>query len=324
MTRPRILVTRKLPAEVEASLCDLFDAELNRDDLPVGTAGIKAAFARYDGVLCTVTDRLDADAFDAHPLRARIVANFGVGYEHIDVAAARARGVQVTNTPGVLTEATADLAIMLMLMAARRAGEGERELRSGGWTGWRPTHLIGTAVAGRTLGIIGMGRIGTAVAERAMRGLGMRVLYHTRSARGSAPAGAERAASLEALLASSDFVSLHCPATPETRRLINETRLGHMRRHAILINTARGEIVDEAALAAALRDGVIAGAGLDVYEREPVVHGELLRLENVVLLPHLGSATREARVGMGLRAVENLRAYFAGEAVPDPVPAAAR
>lgn len=320
MSRPAILVTRRLPPEVEARLGERFDASLNPDDTPPGPTALRRALSRYDGILCTVTDRIDAELLSVEPLRARILANFGVGYEHIDVDAARARGIIVTNTPGVLTAATADLAIMLMLMAARRAGEGERELRDGRWAGWRPTHMIGRPVAGRTLGIIGMGRIGSAVAHRASRGFAMRVLYCTRSAPRDAPAGAE-SVTLDALLQSSDVVSIHCPATPETRRLIDDDRLRRMRPHAVLVNTARGEIVDEAALAAALRDGVIGAAGLDVYEREPAVHPDLLRLENVVLLPHLGSATTEARVAMGLRAVENLRAYFAGEAVSDPVPA---
>ena len=322
MTRPTILVTRRLPRDVEGRLLDLFDARLSPDDEPMAAPALRVALASCDGVLCTVTDRFDAAVLSAEPLRAGIIANFGVGHEHIDVAGARARGLEVTNTPGVLTDATADLAVLLMLMVARRAGEGERELRSGRWSGWRPTHLMGHAVTGSTLGIIGMGRIGTAVARRAAQGFGMRVLYHTRSTPRDAPAGSERIATLEALLEASDFVSIHCPATPETRGMIDGARLRCMRPHAFLVNTARGDIVDEAALATALRQGVIAGAGLDVYTHEPTVHPELLALENVVLLPHLGSATVEARVAMGLRAVENLRAYFAGEAVPDSVAAA--
>lgn len=321
-SRPIITVTRRLPEEVEAKLAEDFEVRLNREDRPLDQAGLGRALAESDGVLCTVTDRLDAVVLGVHPLRARILANYGVGYEHIDVAAAARAGLTVTNTPGVLTDATADLALALMLMVARRCGEGERELRQGRWTGWRPTHLIGADVSGRTLGIIGLGRIGRAVAERAGRGFGMRVLALSRRpvppdqarALGVLPAG-----SLPELLQHSDFVSLHCPLVPETRHLMNASTLAMMRPDAFLINTARGAIVDEAALAQALDRGTIAGAGLDVFAEEPQVHPGLLGRENVVLLPHLGSATRSARVAMGMKARDNLAAFFAGRPVPDPV-----
>lgn len=321
-SRPVVTVTRRLPEPVEARLLDLFDTRLNRDDHPMSAAELSGALAGSDGVLCTVTDRVDAAVFDARPVRARILANFGVGYNHVDLDAARRHGVAVTNTPDVLTDATADLALTLLLMVARRTGEGERELRAGRWTGWRPTHLVGTEVRDRTLGIVGLGRIGRAVATRASRGFGMRVRFHSpRPVPGDVArsAGATPAPSLEALLAESDFVSLHCPATPDTHHLINAGRLRQMKDDAFLINTARGDVVDEAALARAVRDGVIAGAGLDVYEREPQVHPDLLDLERVVLLPHLGSATREAREGMGWKAVANLEAWFRAGDAPDRV-----
>jgi lactate dehydrogenase-like 2-hydroxyacid dehydrogenase len=319
MTRPIVTVTRRLPAAVEAELRDEFDARLNPDDLPFGPAELRRALESSDAILCTVTDRLDRATLGRPPVRARIAANFGVGFNHIDLAAARDLGLVVTNTPGVLTEATAELAIALMLMVARRVTEGERELRAGKWTGWRPTHLIGRGLAGRTLGVVGMGRIGRAVARRAVAGLGMNVTFHTRSPEATDDALGHQCDSLEALLREADVVTLHAPATPDTRHMIGARELRFMRRDAVLINTARGDLVDEEALADALIEGVLHGAGLDVYEHEPSVHPRLLRLDNVVLLPHLGSATEEARIGMGRRAIGNLRAFFAGETPPDLV-----
>jgi lactate dehydrogenase-like 2-hydroxyacid dehydrogenase len=324
MNRPRLQVTRRLPAIVERELAADFDVQLNERDAPMGAEALRDALGSSDAILCTVTDRFDGTVLAAEPLRARILANFGVGHDHIDLPAAAARSVIVTNTPDVLTDATAELTLLLMLMVARRAGEGEREVRGGRWSGWRPTHMIGRPVAGRTLGIVGMGRIGRAVARCAQEGFGMRILYHTRSDVALGGIRAERHASLETMLREADFISLHCPATPETRHLIDATRLGAMRPDAYLINTARGGVVDEAALASALRAGTIAGAALDVYEREPAVTPALLELENVVLLPHLGSATDAARIAMGRRAHANLRAYLAGDPVPDPVTPAVR
>lgn len=320
--RPRVVVTRRLPDAVHAALRARFDAVLNEGDEPLSPAALAAAVRDADALLPTVTDRIDAAVLGAGP-RLRIVANFGVGFEHIDLAAAAPRGIVVTNTPDVLTDDTADVAIGLMLMTMRRLGEGERLVRAGAWDGWRPTQMLGTSLANRTLGIVGFGRIGRAVARRARLGLGMRVLYISRHAHG--PDGdarmlhAERSATLEALLAESDVVSLHCPLTAETRHLIDAARLTSMRRGAYLINTARGGIVDERALAAALRDGHLAGAGLDVHEAEPRVSAELLALPNVVLLPHLGSATRETREAMGMRAVANLVAFFEGREPRDRV-----
>lgn len=322
MGRPRILVTRRWPEEVEQRLCALFDTTLNQDDRPLDGAALQQALRDYDAVLPTVSDRLDATVLAVAAPRARILASYGVGYNHIDVAAARQIGLTVTNTPEVLTDCTADLAMMLMLMVARRAGEGEREVRAGRWTSWRPTHLIGTRVSGKVLGIIGMGRIGRAVARRAQHGFGMRVVYYNRSP--VAPAAltgldVRSCERIEDVLAQSDFVSLHCPGGGANRHLIDAERLALMPPQAFLINTARGDVVDEAALAAALREGAIAGAGLDVYEQEPRVHPALLTLDNVVLLPHLGSATRETRVAMGMKVVDNLVAFFSGQTPPNQV-----
>ncbi|MFO0269173.1 MAG: 2-hydroxyacid dehydrogenase [Gemmatimonadota bacterium] len=314
MSAPAVVVTRRLPQAVERELATRFGARLNATDEPLGRDGLVRALREADAVVCTVTDRLSADVLGAGGLRAKALVNVGVGFNHIDLAAARAAGLVVTNTPDVLTDATADCAMTLMLAVMRRAGEGERELRAGRWAGWRPTHLRGAQVTGKTVGIVGFGRIGRAMAERCHGGFRMPVLWFDPAI----PAGAEpagpwtRVGTLDELLAQADVVSLHCPATPETRHLINAERLRQMKRSAFLVNTARGDVVDEAALVAALEAGVIAGAGLDVYEHEPRVHAGLLALERVVLLPHLGSATVETRVAMGMRALENLEAVLAG------------
>jgi lactate dehydrogenase-like 2-hydroxyacid dehydrogenase len=320
--RPTVLVTRRLPTLVEEDLSRDFEARLNRDDRPLGSAGLQEALRSADALLCTVTDRLTSEVLSAEPLRARLLANFGVGFNHIDLEAARSRGLAVSNTPDVLTEATADLAVTLLLMLCRRAGEGERHIRCGAWTGWRPTHMLGTDVSGKTLGLVGMGRIARAVARRAHHGFGMRVIFHDPyppSPTEAAVLGAEPRESLEQVLAEADIVSLHCPATPETHHLMNRERLAGMRRSAFLINTARGDVVDQMALVEAVSDGTIAGAGLDVYEQEPQITPELLTMENVVLLPHLGSATTETRIAMGQRALENIRLFFSGAPLRDRV-----
>ena len=320
--RPTVVVTRRLPEPVEKELSREFDARLNPDDRPLGPDGLQDALRNADALLCTVTDRLTAEVLGVEPRRARLLANFGVGFNHIDTEAAKARGLAVSNTPDVLTEATADIAITLLLMASRRTGEGERQVRAGAWTGWRPTHMLGTQVSGKVLGLVGMGRIARAVARRAHHGFGMRVIYHDPyppTPAEAAALGAEPRASLEQVLEEADFVSLHCPATPETRHLMNRERLRRMRRSAILINTARGDVVDEAALVEALSNGTITAAGLDVFEKEPQVSPALLAMENVVLLPHLGSATQETRIAMGLRALENLRLFFSGAPLRDRV-----
>ncbi|HEX5633123.1 MAG TPA: D-glycerate dehydrogenase [Gemmatimonadales bacterium] len=322
MSRPVVVVTRRVPEEVEAELAKDFDVRLNGDDHPFTADELKEALRTADGLLPTVSDKLTADVLSVEPLRTRIIANFGVGFNHIDTAAARARGLAVSNTPDVLTDATADTAMTLLLMVARRAGEGERHVRTRAWTGWRPTHMLGTHVTGKTLGLVGMGRIARAVARRAHHGFGMKVIFHDPfppSAQEAAALGATPVGSLDEVFTQADFVSLHCPATPETRHLVNAQRLAQMKRGAYLINTARGDVVDEAALVQALKAGTIKGAGLDVFEREPVVTEDLLAMENVVLLPHLGSATRETRIAMGMRSLENLRLFFAGQPLRDKV-----
>lgn len=322
MSKPRILTTRRWPEAVEKALAERFDLVLNQADHPLSPADVRQAFRDFDAVCPTVTDKLGPEAFDLENPRTRILGNFGVGYSHIDVDSARRHGMVVTNTPDVLSECTADIAMTLLLMAARRAGEGERELRAGQWSGWRPTHMIGTKVSGATLGIIGFGRIGQAMAHRAHFGFGMKVLVQNRSA--VAPAvlaqyGARQVASVEALLSQCDFISLHCPGGAANRHLINADRLALIRPDAFLINTARGEVVDEAALAEALAARRIGGAGLDVFEREPAVTPALLDCPNLVMLPHLGSATRTTREAMGFRVMDNIVAFFDGHAPADRV-----
>ncbi len=322
MPKPRLLVTRRWPAAVEQKMAEVFDLDLNRSDAPLSTADLRDAMGRYDAILPTVTDRLPAAVFDGAAPRTRILANYGVGFAHIDTDAARARGIAVTNTPDVLSDCTADIAMTLLLMVARRAGEGERELRDGRWTGWRPTHLIGTKVSGATLGIIGFGRIGQAMAQRAHFGFGMKILVQNRSPvppEVLARFNAVQVPTIEDLLPDCDFVSLHCPGGTANRHLINSRRLDLMRPGAFLINTARGEVVDEHALAQALWFGTIGGAGLDVFEREPNVPEALLGADNLVLLPHLGSATRETREAMGFRVFDNLTAFFDGRTPRDRV-----
>lgn len=307
---------------VEREMAKVFDLDLNTSDIPLSEATLRDAIGHYDAILPTVTDRLPAAVFDGGTARTRILANYGVGFAHIDTEAARAHGIAVTNTPDVLSDCTADLAMTLMLMVARRASEGERELRDGRWTGWRPTHLIGSKVSGATLGIIGFGRIGQAMAQRAHFGFGMKILVQNRSAIPGevlARYNAVQVSTIEALLPQCDFVSLHCPGGATNRHLINGPRLDLMRPGAFLINTARGEVVDEHALAQALWFGTIGGAGLDVFDREPQVPDALLGADNLVLLPHLGSATRETREAMGFRVLDNLADFFAGRQPRDRV-----
>lgn len=320
--QPVIAQTRRLPEAVEAALDARFTViRRDADDTPPA-AELRALLERGDALLCCVADPLPAEVLEGGPCRARIIANFGAGVNHIDLDAARRAGLTVTNTPDQLAEATADLTLGLILMTLRRLGEGERRLRAGEWDGWRPVDFLGHDVHGRRLGLVGFGRIGQAVARRAALGFGMPVRYATRSRRPPPRelAGlAEPAESLEALLAWSEIVSLHVPATGETTGLMNRARLGLMRQGAWLINTARGTIVDEAALVEVLRARHLAGAGLDVFEREPAVTPALLELPNVVTLPHMGSGTWEARTAMGMRALANLEAFFGGRPLPDPV-----
>ncbi|MDK4702878.1 D-glycerate dehydrogenase [Rhizobium sp. CNPSo 4062] len=321
MSRPRILVTRRWPSAVEAVLSERFDTTLNRDDAALDAGQLREALLTYDAVLPTVSDKLPAALFEG-AIRSKILGNFGVGFSHIDIAAAKEKGIAVTNTPGVLTDCTADIAMLLLLSVARRGGEGEREVRAGAWTGWRPTHLVGTKVTGKTVGIIGFGRIGRAFAQRCHFGFGMDVVFYNRSAIDPMEAsryGAMQLQTVEDVLEVSDFVSLHCPGGAENRHLMNAARLAAMKPEAFLINTARGDVVDEAALISALEGGTIRGAGLDVYEAEPHVPERLRDMENVVLLPHLGSATEETRTAMGMKVVDNITAFFAGREPPDRV-----
>ena len=321
-TKPRVLVTRRWPAPVEARLAERFDAEFNAADTPMSRAEFRAALARFDAILPTVTDRLDAEALDVPRPATRLLANYGVGFSHIDADAARAHGITVSNTPDVLSDCTADLAMTLMLMVARRAGEGERELRAGAWTGWRPTHLVGTKVSGKTLGIVGFGRIGQAMAQRAHHGFGMTILVQNRSpvpAGVLARCGATQVGTLDALLPQCDFVSLHCPGGAANRHLIGDSRLALMKPDAFLVNTARGEVIDEDALARALTAGAIGGAALDVFDGEPRIAPVLMESPNLVMLPHLGSATRETREAMGLRVLDNVTDFFDGRAPRDKV-----
>lgn len=322
MSKPRILVTRRWPSAVERILSERFDATLNLDDAAMSADALNKAIGDYDAVLPTVSDKLPASVFDAVMPRARILGNFGVGYNHIDVKAAKDRGIVVTNTPGVLTDCTADIAMLLLLTVARRGGEGERQLRAGEWGGWCPTHMIGTKVTGKTVGIIGFGRIGKAFAQRCHFGFGMEVVFYNRSPVDPAEAarsGARQLPTVEDVLGLSDFVSLHCPGGADNRHLMNAARLAAMKPGAFLINTARGDVVDEAALTNALKNGVIGGAGLDVYEAEPHVSDALKAMNNVVLLPHLGSATEETRTAMGMKVVDNITAFFEGRSPPDRV-----
>lgn len=322
MARPKILLTRRWPEAVERRLAQTYDASFNLADEPMGREAMAEALRTCEAVCPTVSDTLDAALLEAGRGAVRILGNYGVGVNHMDLDACRRLGLVVTNTPDVLTDATAEIAVLLMLMAARRGGEGERHLRGGDWSGWRPTHMMGAQVTGKTLGLVGFGRIAQAVARKAHRGFGMRILYYSRRAAPAeieAECGSERCEALDKLLAESDFVSLHCPGGAETHHLIDAGRLAAMKTSAFLINTARGSVVDEAALAETLAARRIAGAGLDVYEHEPRVTSGLLQLENVVLFPHLGSGTLETRVAMGMRVADNLDAFFAGEAPPDRI-----
>jgi len=322
MTTPKIFLTRRWPTEVEKLIGAEFDLTLNENDTPMSQNALRKVMETHDGLLCTVTDNLQKNTFNELNSQVKIISNYGVGYSHIDVKAAKSAGIIVTNTPDVLDDCTADLAMTLLLMTARRAGEGEREIRAGAWDGWRPTHLIGHRITGKTLGIIGFGRIGQAVARRAHFGFGMKILAQSRSPVAAdilAQTEAVQVDSLQDLLPECDFISLHCPGGAENRHLINKSSFALMKSSAILINTARGEVVDEAALATALSDGVIAGAGLDVFEAEPQVTAALLSCENAVLLPHIGSSTSETRIAMGMRALENLRAFFSGNVPKDVV-----
>jgi len=314
----KLLIARPAPPEVHEAL-EGFDVTYREDSAPLSEDEMQDALRDYDGVLATLGDRFTADVFGKVGMpRCKMLANFGVGYNHIDVDAAKAAGLQVSNTPGAVTDATADIAMTLMLMAARRAGEGERLVRSGQWSGWEPSQLLGMHLTGKTVGIVGMGRIGQAVARRCHYGFSMDVKYFSRSAK-SVAYPAEHISDLKQLVAAVDVVVIAVPGGDDTQHLINADVLAAMQPHAFLINIARGNIVEEAALIQALQAGTIGGAGLDVYEFEPEVPQALRDLDNVVLLPHLGTSSREVRVDMWMMAVENLKAGVAGETPPNLV-----
>ena len=320
-TRPKVIVTRRLPDNVETRMTELFDVTLNLTDQPLTKAQLIEAVKGADVLVPTVTDQIDAEVIEAAGDQLKMIANFGAGVDHIDLDAVAARKIIVTNTPGVLTEDTADLALALLLSVPRRIFEGEKILRAGQWTGWTPTFLQGHRIQGKRLGIIGMGRIGQAIARRA-RAFNIAVHYHNRT---RLPAAIE--ADLEAtywedldeMMGRMDFISVNCPLTEQTHHLLDKKRLKRMQPHAVLINTARGEIVDEEALADLLELGWIAGAGLDVFEQEPTINPKLLALDNVVLLPHMGSATVEARVAMGEKVLINIRTFVDNHRPPDRV-----
>ncbi len=319
--RPRIVVTRALLPDVEKRMRQLFDAVLNTADIPMDRVQLAAAMADCDVMVPTVTDVIDAELITAAPPRLKLIANFGAGVNNIDLAAAKAKGIMVTNTPGVFTDDTADLTMALILSVPRRLGEGEKLMRSGQWDGWRPTGMLGHRIGGKTLGIVGFGRIGEAVAVRA-QAFGMNVIYNKRHRLPPSvedKLGVLYEPDLDRLVGRSDIVSLHCPLTSETAGIISAQRIAMMKSDAYLINSSRGELVDEDALITALQSNRIAGAGLDVYNHEPAVDARLLTLSNVVLLPHLGSATFEGRTASGERVITNIRVWADGHRPPDQV-----
>ena len=319
--KPRVVVTRKLPDIIETRMMELFDAQLNLDDHPMTKAELIQAVAGADVLVPTITDRIDAAILSQAGSTLRLIANFGTGVDHIDLATARQRAITVTNTPNVLTEDTADMTLALILAVPRRLAEGERLMRSGEWKGWTPTSMLGHRIWGKRLGIIGMGRIGQAVARRA-KAFGMQVHYHNRK-RVHTDIETELEAtyweSLDQMLARMDIITIHCPHTPGTFHLLSARRLKLLQSHAYVINTSRGEIVDENALTRMLEKNELAGAALDVFEHEPAVNPKLINLNNVVLLPHMGSATIEGRVDMGEKVIINIKTFIDGHSPPDRV-----
>lgn len=319
--KPKVIVTRRLPDPVETRMRELFDTELNLDDVPLDREALIKAVQRADAIVPTITDHIDADLIAAAGDKLKLIANFGAGVDHIDVAAANERGIAVTNTPGVLTEDTADLTMALIMAVSRRIVEGANVVQAGGFTGWTPTWMMGRRVNGKRLGIIGMGRIGQAVARRA-KAFGMQIHYHNRKPVSHVIAEELEATyweSLDQMLARMDIISVNCPHTPATYHLLSARRLKLLQPHAVVVNTARGGIIDEGALADLLAAGAIAGAGLDVFEFEPAINPKLLTQPNAVLLPHLGSATVEARIDMGEKVIINLKTWMDGHRPPDRV-----
>lgn len=319
--KPKVIVTRKLPDSVETRMRELFDAELNVSDEPMGRKALIEAIGQCDVLASTITDKIDAGLIEKAGERLKLIANFGAGVDHIDVAAANARGIIVTNTPGVLTEDTADLTLALMMATLRRMIEGANAVQAGEFTGWAPTWMLGRRITGKRLGIVGMGRIGAAVARRA-KAFGLQIHYHNRKPVSHVVAdelGATYWDSLDQMLARVDIVSVHTPATPATFHLLSARRLKLLQPHAIVINTARGSVIDEHALTELLAEGKVSGAGLDVFEHEPRINPKLLKMPNVVLLPHMASATVEARVDMGEKVIINIKTWMDGHRPPDRV-----
>ena len=319
--KPKVVVTRKLPAPIEARMGELFDVRLNPDDQPMTPAALIAAVAEADVLVPTITDRIDGRVLAGAGASLKLIANFGAGVDNIDVGTANAKGITVTNTPGVLTEDTADMTLALIMASARRLVEGANTVQAGGFHGWAPTWMLGRRLRGAQLGILGMGRIGQAVARRA-KAFGMGIHYHNRKPVGpriEEELGATYWDSLDQMLARVDIISVNCPHTPATYHLLSARRLRVLRPHAIVVNTARGEVIDEAAMANMLAAGELGGAGLDVYEHEPAINPKLLKLSNVVLLPHMSSATVESRLDMGEKVIINIRTWMDGHKPPDRV-----
>ena len=319
--KPHVIVTRHLLPAVEARMAELFDVTLNTADKPLDRDAMVAAMQGCDVLVPTVTDRIDADMIAAAGDRLGLIANFGAGIEHIDLHAARARKIMVTNTPGVFTDDTADMTMALIISVPRRFAEGIRSLQTGQWQGWGPSGLLGHRLAGKVLAIVGMGRIGQAVAHRA-RGFGLDVVYHNRHRLPAAlenMLGVRYEADLDTMIAAADILSLHCPASPDTHHILDARRIGLLKPTAQVINTARGDLIDEEALIAALQQGRIGGAGLDVFAHEPAVDPRLLSLPNVVAIPHMGSATVEGREASGERVIANIRFWADGHRPPDQV-----
>lgn len=320
-SKPKIVVTRKLPDPVETRMMELFDTRLNLDDVPLTHDELIMAVQSAEILVPTVTDKIDSEIIKSAGDQLRMIANFGAGVDHIDLTSAASKGIVVTNTPDVLTEDTADLTMALILMAPRRMGEGERIVRGNKWTGWTPTYLMGHRINGKRLGIIGMGRIGTAVAERA-RGFGLAVHYHNRNRvldELEINLEATYWESLDQMLAHMDIIVVTCPSTPATFHLLSERRLQLLQSNCYVINTSRGNIIDEKALLRLLEAGAIAGAGLDVFEDEPIIDPKFLKMENVVILPHIGSATIEGRIAMGERVIVNAKSFVDGHKAPNRV-----
>jgi glyoxylate reductase len=316
-----VVVTRRLPDVIETRMMELFDCRLNLEDKPMSQAQLIEAVKEAEVLVPTVTDRIDAAVLSQAGPQLKLIASFGTGVDHIDLKTARQRGITVTNTPGVLTEDTADMTMALILAVPRRLAEGERLVRSGEWQGWAPTGMLGHRVNGKRLGIIGMGRIGNAVARRA-KGFNMSIHYHNR--RRVHPSMEEELEatyweSLDQMLSRMDIISINCPHTPATFHLLSARRLKLLREEAYIVNTSRGEVVDENALARMLESGELAGAGLDVFENEPAINPKLLRLDNVVLLPHMGSATIEGRLAMGEKVIISIKTFVDGHTPPDRV-----